>query len=150
MTTSFSPLSDFGFGLTLAARRWRRAIDDALARYGLSDASWRPLLHLDRLGEGARQNDLAQSLGIEGPSLVRLLDRLARAGLVERREDASDRRAKTLHFTAQGREQTARLKRVVAEVCAEMLKGAPPQEIAAAMRLFERLAADADEPGGRP
>lgn len=135
-------VTDFGFGLTLAARRWRRTIDEALARYDLSDASWRPLLHLDRLGEGARQQDLAHALGIEGPSLVRLLDRLAAAELIERREDPTDRRAKTLHFTARGRDETARLKQVVAEVCAEMLEGAPAEEIAAATRLLARLALD--------
>ncbi|MFD1332160.1 MarR family winged helix-turn-helix transcriptional regulator, partial [Methylopila musalis] len=79
--------AEFGYQLGLAARRWRRALDDALASEGLTDATWRPLVHLARLGDGARQNDLARSLGIEGPTLARLLDRLEAAGLVRRGED---------------------------------------------------------------
>ena len=98
-----SARDDFGFRIYLVGRLWRREIDEKLAHYGLSSATWQPLLHLFRMGEGLRQRDLAESLGIEGPSLVRLLDALEAQGLIERREDGSDRRAKAIHLTADGR-----------------------------------------------
>jgi MarR family transcriptional regulator for hemolysin len=138
--------SEFGYQLTFVARRWRRELDEALASFGLTDATWRPLVHLGRLGDGARQNDLARSLGIEGPSLVRLLDRLAAAGLLLRREDASDRRAKTLHLTAEGRALVAKLRAVVADACVAMMGDVEEQDYAACMRVFARLAARVEGP----
>ncbi|MFD1703633.1 MarR family winged helix-turn-helix transcriptional regulator [Methylopila henanensis] len=142
MNASSSPATavELGYDLAVAARRWRRMLDETLSRYDLSDASWRPLLHLDRIGDGARQSDLAQSLGIEGPSLVRLLDRLAAAGLLERREDPSDRRAKTLHLTDAGLAAVARLRTVVAAACADMLEGVTEDEIAVCRRVLARVA----------
>jgi DNA-binding MarR family transcriptional regulator len=77
------------------ARRWRALIDTRLKVFGLTDATWRPLLHLSKLPAPPRQTDLADSLGIEGPSLVRLLDTLERDGYIVRCAD-SDRRTKTI------------------------------------------------------
>lgn len=139
--------SEFGYQLGLAARRWRRALDDALAETGLTDASWRPLVHLGRLGDGARQNDLARSLGVEGPTLVRTLDRLSAAGLVERREDPTDRRAKTLRLTTAGRDLVSRMQAVVRRVCAELIDDAAPADVAACGRVFAAVLARTDAAG---
>jgi MarR family transcriptional regulator for hemolysin len=51
-----------------------------------------PVLHIARSGGGMRQGHLAEELGVEGPSLVRILDQLCAAGLVERRDDPKDGR----------------------------------------------------------
>ena len=77
---------DFGFRVARIARRLRQAVDAELRVLGLTEATWRPLAYVGRLGEGVRQRELAAALGIEGPSLVRLLDNLERRGLIERRE----------------------------------------------------------------
>lgn len=150
MTTIIDPAgaTEFGYQLAYVARRWRRELDESLAGFGLTDASWRPLVHLGRLGEGARQNDLARSLGIEGPSLVRLLDRLAAAGFIERREDASDRRAKTLHLTPEGRRLVGRLRAVVSDACAAMMDEVDEADFSACMRVFARLAARGEKSAG--
>jgi MarR family transcriptional regulator for hemolysin len=89
-------------------------MDDMLAPFGLTEATAVPLVSISRIGEGVRQNALAEALRIEGPSLVRVLDHLCAAGLVERREDCADRRAKTLHLTETGRETTARIETALA------------------------------------
>ncbi|MDR4308812.1 MarR family transcriptional regulator [Chelatococcus sambhunathii] len=136
---AFDPAAEFGFQLAVAGRRWRKTLDDALSGFGLTDASWRPLIHLGRLGDGARQNDLARSLGIEGPSLVRLVDRLEAAGLLKRREDPSDRRAKTLHLTADGSRLVRRLQSVVADACAAMVEGVPDEDLETCARVFARV-----------
>jgi MarR family transcriptional regulator for hemolysin len=83
-------------------RRWRQTLDTEFQSSGLTDATWRPLLHLHILGDDIRQKDLAASLGIEGPSLVRLIDSLITKGLIERSEDTRDRRAKLLRLTPAG------------------------------------------------
>lgn len=136
----------FGFELVLTSRAWRRVLDDVLAGYGLSEATWRPLIHLQQLGDGIRQNELAGSLGIEGPSLVRLLDNLQAAGLIERREDTSDRRAKTLHLTPAGQEMARRIRLVAADVHHHLLNGIPRGEMEACLRVLGRIARNAATP----
>ena len=88
--------------LAETARRWRQLLDERLRDTGLSQARWLALLHLHRLGDGVTQIALAQSIGIEGPSLVRILDDLESRGLVERHADPQDRRAKRLVLTPDG------------------------------------------------
>ena len=56
------------FRLTCLTRRWRQVLDAEFQFSGLTDATWRPLLHLYLRGDGIRQKDLAASVGIEGPS----------------------------------------------------------------------------------
>lgn len=92
------------FLLLQLTRQWRRIVERSLRQAGLSDATWRPLLHLLLLGDGVWQKDLAESIGIKGPSLVRLLDTLIDRGLIMRTEDSSDRRAKKLFLTKTGRQ----------------------------------------------
>ena len=75
----------------------------AVAHLGLSEASTWPLLAVSRYGDGHRQMVIANILGIKAPSLTRPLDHLEREGLIERRDDPIDGRAKTLHLTAKGR-----------------------------------------------
>src|ERR1700750_953382 len=99
---------DFGFNVARLSRRLRQAVDAELRTFGLTDATWRPLAYVGRLGGGVRQKELATALGIEGPSLVRLLDSLERRGLIERREDESDRRARGIYLARARRELVVR------------------------------------------
>lgn len=109
------------YRLGLLARHWRQVLDAEFQSAGLTDATWRPLLHLDILGDGTRQKDLAASVGIEGPSLVRLLDTLVAKGLIERSEDATDRRAKLLRLTSEGRKIVDRIRETVTTLESEIL-----------------------------
>lgn len=99
--------------LLRVARLYRKAADRTLAAYGLSEAQAVPVLHIARCGGGVRQHHLAEEIGIQGPSLVRLLDQLCVQGLVERRDDQQDRRAKTLHLTAAGEALAAQVESVL-------------------------------------
>jgi CRP-like cAMP-binding protein len=85
------PQADLTLTLVKVARLYRQGVDEALSGLGLSDALALPVVLLGRRPDGVRQNQLADELGVEGPSLVRLLDRLVQTGLVERREDPFDR-----------------------------------------------------------
>src|ERR1700744_6129250 len=93
------PATEFARQVYRVATAWRREIDQRVRAFGLTDATWRPLLYLGRVGYGVIQTDLAATLTIESPSLVRLIDALERAGLVERLEDTDDRRSKRLWMT---------------------------------------------------
>lgn len=120
-------------------RRWRQMLDSAFQSLGLTDAAWRPLLHLHHMGDGIRQKDLAASLGIEGPSLTRILDQLIAKGLIERSEDASDRRAKLLALSPQGRAMVTEITGKVAALEHDLLSAFGDAEIEQMSSFVERL-----------
>lgn len=134
-----SPRSRFGFAFVLLARRWRRLLDRRIAALGLTDATWTPLIHLQMAGDGISQTELAALVGIEGSSLVRVIDILVARGLVERRADPSDRRTRLIVLTEAGHAMLRDIRRVLAEAEAEMLADADEAELAAALALFDRI-----------
>ncbi|MBP2148739.1 MULTISPECIES: MarR family winged helix-turn-helix transcriptional regulator [Xanthobacter] len=136
---STSPRARFGVRFALLARRWRRALDARLAEAGLSDATWVPLVHLHESGDGITQKELAALVGIDGSSLVRLLDILCRQGLVERRVDAADARARLVHLTDAGRARVAEIRRELGKGEAEMLADLSDADIAAMLRNFQLI-----------
>lgn len=129
----------FGSALSLAARVWRRAADRRLQPYGLTEATWLPLLRLARSPRPMRQKDLAASLGLDGSSVVRILDALESSGLVERRAEAGDRRAKAIFLTAQGQAVVAQVERVSQAVRDEALRGMSDDEVRQAYELLARI-----------
>lgn len=124
---------------SLLARRWRRTIDAQLATVGLSDATWVPLVHLKATGGGVTQKDLAALVGVDGSSLVRVLDILARHGLIERRRDKSDKRAKLIHLTPEGEERVGEIRRELAEAEEAILSKLSDGEIASMLGCFETI-----------
>jgi len=122
--------------LVVAARKWRRKSDGVLSAYNVSEACATPLLIAGRLGEAVRQVTLAEHVGIEGPSLVRLLDQLCAAGLVRRDEDPSDRRAKTIVLTEAGRAVTAMMEEDLRILRASVLKGVTRADLEATLRVL--------------
>jgi len=136
--------SNLLFRLSRLTRRWRKVLDQEVQSSGLTDATWRPLLHLHLLGDGVRQKDLAASVGIEGPSLVRLLDMLISKGLIERSEDTADRRAKLLCLTPEGLEVVGRIQETVVKLEDEVLSPFSTSEISQMLEFVQRLESNVD------
>jgi MarR family transcriptional regulator, transcriptional regulator for hemolysin len=131
--------AEIGRVITRLGRIWRRESDQALSDHGLSYATAIPLLLLARQGRSVRQGVLADELGIEGPSLVRLIDLLEVEGFVERREDPTDRRAKTLHLTASGEAKVEEINHVLRRVRAGLLKDIGSEELAVTFATLQRI-----------
>ncbi|MEQ9246214.1 MAG: MarR family winged helix-turn-helix transcriptional regulator [Nitratireductor sp.] len=84
------------------------------------DALW----ELEKAGEaGLRPFELEQAMLFEQYNLSRLVERLARAGLVERCACPEDRRGQVLSITAEGKSTRARMWRVYGEALAETIGG---------------------------
>ncbi|WP_264048462.1 MarR family winged helix-turn-helix transcriptional regulator [Methylobacterium flocculans] len=137
---------DYTHALLLAGRQWRRVANAAAELHGISDATALPLVLIGRMDGDPRQNALAEAVGIEGPSLVRLLDQLEKVGLVLRKEDPLDRRAKVLSLTTAGKKVVTKMEAdltrlretVFADVCAGDLE--------ASMRVFTAIQNHGREP----
>lgn len=144
MTTLPAIKQEMGLLVTRVGRLWRRRVDQALAAHGLSEATALPLRILIFYSKPLRQGVLADELDIEGPSLVRLIDLLEREGLVERREDPTDRRAKMLSLTPAGKAKARQVERVVERLRNEILEGISSEQLVTAfevMRAIERKVA---------
>lgn len=81
------------------ALAWRNELDKRLKPLGLSQAKWRVLAHLSLSETPLKQTELAHRLGVEGPTLVGLLDRLAKDNWITRVDQTSDRRSKVIQLT---------------------------------------------------
>mgnify|MGYP006133867971 FL=1 len=80
-------------------RLCREAVTIAVEPLGLTQSRWTALMHISMRGEGLTQLELANSLGIEMPSLTRTLKQLEEQSLIVRRVDKHDKRSKRLYFT---------------------------------------------------
>jgi MarR family transcriptional regulator for hemolysin len=132
---SFAPL------VARAARQWRRAVDRRLQPFGLTEATWLPLIYLARAPVPMRQKDLAAALTLDGSSVVRLLDALVAAELVERREEDGDRRARIIVPTKHGLAIAEQVEAVAREVRNATLSGLSDGDLEISIRVLEQVCA---------
>jgi MarR family transcriptional regulator, transcriptional regulator for hemolysin len=106
----------FALELGRVSRRWRTRLDERLRVTGLTQARWSTLLHLLRGGSCITQRELAERVGIEGPTLVRLLDALETQGLIERLPVEGDRRAKHIRLTEAAQPLLSEIDRIAGDL----------------------------------
>jgi MarR family transcriptional regulator, transcriptional regulator for hemolysin len=123
--TQETPRERVGRLVQHVARDWRRAVDARMAPLGLTDATWLPLLYLARVGPG-RQGEVADYLGLDRSSVVRLIDALADQGLVTRQGDANDRRIKRIVLTKAAGPVVRAAEAAAAEVRVQAMEGLEP------------------------
>lgn len=144
-------LHAFARELVVVARRWRTRLDERLKGLGLTEARWAALYWLWQAPEGLSQTALAERAGVESPTLVRTLDLLCDAGLVERRACAHDRRAKLVFLTPAAMPVVRQLDAVAADLRREVMADLTAEELEMALRVMLKLRArlDSDEPAER-
>ncbi|MBV9289899.1 MAG: winged helix-turn-helix transcriptional regulator [Hyphomicrobiales bacterium] len=127
---TLSPARELGFALNDAARLLRTYSDQRARELGTTRAQWAVLARLQRC-EGVKQSELAEALDLAPITLARLIDKLAAAGLVERRDDAADRRANRLYLTEKSAPTLARLAELAEDVMGRALAGLDERQIRA-------------------
>ncbi|NJB68122.1 MarR family transcriptional regulator for hemolysin [Desulfobaculum xiamenense] len=117
-------------GLLIAeiAREWRLRLDERMKPFGMSGARWVALLCLQKIGPTS-QKHLAETIGVESPTLVRLLDRLEQDGWVLREVSETDRRKKLVRLTAQAGSFLDDFERIAISLREEIIKGIPKDEL---------------------
>jgi MarR family transcriptional regulator for hemolysin len=134
----------FGHLLMRVSRTWRSVVDGRLADLGLTDTTWVPLFHLHAADQALTLKQLAQRVGLDSSTLVRVVDLLESRGLVVRETDASDRRSKSLRLTEQGLAVVADVRGKLYQVEAQVLAGMDVRTISTLregmQQLHERLA----------
>jgi MarR family transcriptional regulator for hemolysin len=120
--TAASPSRELAFALHDVARMLRTYSDHRAREVHMTRAQWAVLSKLRRR-EGLKQRELADILDVAPITLARLIDKLTASGLVERREDATDRRANRLFLTADSAPTLKRLDDLGEAVVACALDG---------------------------
>lgn len=117
-----SPAREFGFALHDIARLLRTYSDQRAREVNMTRAQWAVLVRLQRF-EGVKQSELAEMLDLAPITLARLIDKLCAIGLVERRDDAKDRRANRLFLTDKATPTLERLSALGEEIMSLVLAG---------------------------
>jgi len=129
----------FANALYGTARAWRQAIDRRLKYLGVSQASWMTIAVAAKAREPLSQSELAERLAVEGATMVAMVDRLVRAGLVKREPSTADRRIKRVVVTEAGYRLFGAVQAEAAAVRKELLSKLDPKKLEAATDLLEAL-----------
>lgn len=132
------PHRDLAFLINDVGRMLRTYADQEARRYGMTRAQWAVLKRLER-NQGLKQSELAEMLDLQPITLTRLVDRLCDSGLIERRADPNDRRAKRLFLTPQAQPLMDRLDALGQGLMESILEGIPDEETDAALTTLGKL-----------
>jgi MarR family transcriptional regulator for hemolysin len=130
---------EFALELGRVSRRWRSRLDERLRGAGLTQARWIVLLQLSQAGPMS-QRELAERVGVEGPTLVRVLDKLERQGLVARRANDEDRRVRRIHLTEAVKPLLEDIQRIANALRGELLADVPADDLGRAVDVLKAIA----------
>jgi DNA-binding MarR family transcriptional regulator len=134
-----TPLNDnIGIILATLSREQRKRMDALLTDYGLHVGQEMLLMNVSE-ADGCTQNEIAECLGIQPATVTRMLQRVERNGLIERRKDAIDNRITRVYLTETGRQQEQRLTELWGRVEGDLVKGMTPIEQALLRRLLVQM-----------
>lgn len=150
----------FGTSVMGLARRWRAEVDRRLKPLGISEARWLALHHLSRNDGALTQGNLAERLGIRGPTLVGQLDALEADGWVRRESAPNDRRSKVVRLTDEAMPLVGQIEHVIFAVRRELFSGIDDESLTQCLEVIRKLRArvdtlaadelEAPEPGFEP
>jgi len=129
----------FSSALHNSSRAWRQALDKRLKFLGVSQASWMTIAVAARTAEPLSQSELADRLGVEGATMVAMVDRLVKAGLVVRDPSITDRRVKRVLLTPAGDLVYGKVRAEAAAFRNELLAGMDGKQLLAATELLEAV-----------
>lgn len=132
---------NIGFLLNDTARLFRRAFNVRARESGMTALQWRLLIYLRR-NPGIRQGPLAELIEVEPITLSRMVDRLADAGLVERRADPSDRRAWQLYLPPEAEARLEAFREKAVTLTDDATEGMDPADLATLTMLVEKVRAN--------
>ncbi|MEO8847189.1 MAG: MarR family transcriptional regulator [Casimicrobiaceae bacterium] len=134
-------MRNFGFLLKDVTRRYVLRFEQRAREISLTLPQCKALVRLEE-NEGVNQAQLAALADVEPMTMVRILDRMQSDGLLERRPDPADRRARLLYLTPKARPFLDEIWRLSALTRAETFAGISRQEREAFMGILQRMQAN--------
>jgi MarR family transcriptional regulator for hemolysin len=141
-----------GLWIFSAAHEMSRLMNVELSAHGITVRQWEVLAYLS-LGGDQSQSELAESMNIEAPTLVGVLDRMERDGWITRVADDTDRRRKLIRPTEKVQPVWAKMVECAHRVRRRALRGISEQERTLLRDLLTRVRTNLespDDPGSAP
>ena len=138
--------SEITWLLHRAAQRMRTATGEQAEKHGLQLRDHIVLSALHKTPD-LTQVELGKTLGLDKTTLMSQLDRLERAGLVERRSDPRDRRARIPVITDQGETVRSEVADASEEVERVALRSFAADEVALLRRMLFEIIGQSNDPG---
>lgn len=147
MSHTNTPPIGTGLLLRRAHRSLSRALNAGFAPHDVSLAGFNVLFVLWR-DDGVAQADVPRLVDMDKASLTPVIDGLQRAGFIERRQDAADRRRNNLFLTSRGRSLEKPLMLLATGIVSEALRGVSPDEVATLRSGLAAMLKNLGEPVG--
>ncbi len=127
-----------GYLIADLSRLFGRVFDRRAAHLGLTRVQWRALKRIHQ-SQGITQAELADLLDMEPIAVGRVIDRLQKAGFIERRGDPDDRRVWRLHLLPPCQAVMADIEAVATSVREDCLAGIDADELATALKVLGQI-----------
>ncbi|MEH3107707.1 MAG: MarR family transcriptional regulator [Sphingomonas fennica] len=131
--------------IVVAARRWRKLANERVKAIGQTMARWETLFLVAFTGNDLTQSELARLISVEGPTMVRMLDVLARDGLIERHQSSTDRRVTVNRITEKGTAVIGEMMEITNALRAEVIRDIDPDELAVCVSVLNKILKRLDE-----
>ena len=131
--------SALGFLLSWNGQRVAHHFAETLKPLGMRPPQF-GVMNMINAAPGSTQQELVDRSMIDPSSMVAVIDELEEAGLAERRPHPGDRRKHAVHLTARGSRTLERVRKVAAEMAAELFEPLTAQEQETLRRLLRKLA----------
>lgn len=136
-------LRNFGFLLTEVSRKYLQRFEQRAGEFALTLPTCKVLANIQR-NEGVNQTRLTELTCLDPMAIVRILDRLEADGLVERRPDPTDRRARCLYLTPKAAPTLQQLWELAAQTRTEVFTGISATERETFLEVLARLSDNLD------
>jgi MarR family transcriptional regulator, transcriptional regulator for hemolysin len=121
------------------AKCWRLAMDRRLQYLGIGLTGWMTIATASQVRSPLSQSELADMLSVSAASMVHMIDRLVKAGLVIREPSVSDRRVNRIVITDAGHRLNAELKDEAAAVRQQLVASIEVEKLAHLTEILEQL-----------
>jgi MarR family transcriptional regulator for hemolysin len=125
--------------IVTVARRWRKLANERLGAIGQTMARWETLFLVAFSDDGLTQGELARIISVEGPTVVRMLDLLAKKGMITRRQSAIDRRVTTNRITPKGMREIGNIMTITDELRRKILDTVDPQRLSVCTEVLHEI-----------
>ena len=132
------PRESLAYQVVDIGRLFGRVFDRRVAHLDLTRAQWRTLKRLGH-AEGVTQVELADQLDMGPIAVGRVIDRLQKAGFIERRADPADRRVWRLYLRPQSGQVTGEVEEVAQALRNEVMAGISAADLATTLSVLDRV-----------
>lgn len=129
----------WGEAIVQTSKEMRASVDLICKPYGLSRSRWLALAILEDEPEGLPQKELAARMGVEGATLVRLLDAMEADGWVNRSVSPADRRVKIVKNEPKAAEFMDIFENEVGCMISEIFEDIPDKELETCTKLLDTI-----------